>query len=364
MKDREKPLVQRAELHTRRVLAVSDIHGDRELFLHLLDKLRYVPGEDTLVLLGDYVNRGPQNLETVRTVMELCKNENVYALRGNNDVYLLRHDPENFRRLGFFRERSLQGQMIREAGLAWPETPEAFDEAMAACHEVFQEELGFLYGLPDILETGRFFFAHAGLQGEDLDNQELSYVLSAYGFFTRNTHAFSKLLLVGHYPTANFITGRLSCAPVYDAEHRVLDIDGGNCIKTIGQLNGVILDNRTGAWSWESVDRLREIPAPVSQRGRPGWQIVWDDSRMEILERGEKTTLCRHCSSGRKVRVPNAFLFRWQDQDRCDDFSTALLEVERGEPVGLIADLGDALMIRKNGEAGLLLLDHDQKSSL
>ena len=43
----------------RRTLAVSDIHGCVDEFKQLLDKVNFNAEEDQLVLLGDYVDRGP-----------------------------------------------------------------------------------------------------------------------------------------------------------------------------------------------------------------------------------------------------------------------------------------------------------------
>jgi Predicted phosphoesterase len=42
----------------KRILAISDIHGELELFDSLLEKVNYDADEDQLILLGDYVDRG------------------------------------------------------------------------------------------------------------------------------------------------------------------------------------------------------------------------------------------------------------------------------------------------------------------
>ncbi len=61
---------------------ISDIHGEYETYLRLLEKIGFSQ-QDTLYLLGDMVDRGPQPLTLVRDVMA---RENVVALAGNHDL--------------------------------------------------------------------------------------------------------------------------------------------------------------------------------------------------------------------------------------------------------------------------------------
>jgi len=62
--------------------AISDIHGEYERFLTLLDRIHFSP-DDTLYLLGDLVDRGPQPMQLLQDV---AARDNVYALLGNHDA--------------------------------------------------------------------------------------------------------------------------------------------------------------------------------------------------------------------------------------------------------------------------------------
>lgn len=68
-----------------RVIIIGDIHGCVDEFNALLRKVHFVKGIDTLVLVGDLVNRGPHSIETVEKAMEL----GALSVLGNHDHTLL-----------------------------------------------------------------------------------------------------------------------------------------------------------------------------------------------------------------------------------------------------------------------------------
>jgi len=68
-----------------RTLMISDIHGCLEPFERLLQEIAYDPGRDRLILLGDYVDRGPRSKDVVDKVIELVERNGAVALRGNHD---------------------------------------------------------------------------------------------------------------------------------------------------------------------------------------------------------------------------------------------------------------------------------------
>lgn len=67
--------------------AVSDIHGQYRLYREMLDDIRF-SDDDTLFIIGDMVDRGPQSLEIIKDVMV---RPNVVPLIGNHEMMIRDH---------------------------------------------------------------------------------------------------------------------------------------------------------------------------------------------------------------------------------------------------------------------------------
>ena len=68
---------------------ISDIHGQLDALKDLLSLVSFKYNEDTLYLLGDYVDWGPKSIETIQYVMEMSsKYENIHPLLGNHDLMM------------------------------------------------------------------------------------------------------------------------------------------------------------------------------------------------------------------------------------------------------------------------------------
>jgi serine/threonine protein phosphatase 1 len=75
-----------------RTIVVGDIHGALDHLDRLLAKLPDLDAGDTLVFLGDYIDRGPQSMEVVARVraLQAAGPARVIALRGNHEDAWLR----------------------------------------------------------------------------------------------------------------------------------------------------------------------------------------------------------------------------------------------------------------------------------
>jgi serine/threonine protein phosphatase 1 len=75
-----------------RSFAIGDIHGDLAALRTVISRLPPLTAADTLVFLGDYVDRGPHSAQVVDYLMQLPEQTDarIVALRGNHEDAWLR----------------------------------------------------------------------------------------------------------------------------------------------------------------------------------------------------------------------------------------------------------------------------------
>ncbi|MFB9327556.1 metallophosphoesterase family protein [Paenibacillus aurantiacus] len=152
-------------MNKERTLVVSDIHGcDEELRL-LLEQMSFRPERDQLVLLGDYVDRGPRSKETVAYVCQLVRQEGALALQGNHDhrfvnvvtgLAALEEKTKFWEKGGAETLSSYYGRIV---------APSECEEETCCRYirERYAEDIRFLKDLPMYYEDEHFIYVHAGL---------------------------------------------------------------------------------------------------------------------------------------------------------------------------------------------------------
>ena len=68
----------------RYTYVMSDIHGQFDAFMNMLDKINFTY-DDELYILGDLIDRGPKSIKCIKWVME---QDNVLMLLGNHELML------------------------------------------------------------------------------------------------------------------------------------------------------------------------------------------------------------------------------------------------------------------------------------
>jgi hypothetical protein len=76
-------------MYAQRHIIIGDIHGCLDLLKRLLDRVRFDPSGDSLVFLGDFVDRGPDPVGVVRLVRKLCQESKARAVNGNHEEKML-----------------------------------------------------------------------------------------------------------------------------------------------------------------------------------------------------------------------------------------------------------------------------------
>ena len=196
-----------------RTFAIGDIHGDTGHLFQLLARLPTLTRDDTLVFLGDYVDRGPNSKGVVEYVRNLHKNveAKVIALRGNHEDAWLRVIDKGW---PGFVQPPLNGCLAAMRSFTGGPPPLETDEPLP------QERLKLLRGgffpsdvvdwmrnLPFWYEDEHAIYVHAGLpkKGEqwqhprDVDDPTILLWLRDEQFFI---HYRGKPVVFGHTTTS------------------------------------------------------------------------------------------------------------------------------------------------------------------
>lgn len=338
-----------------RILAISDIHGNADLLKRLLKTVGFCD-RDFLILLGDYIEKGPENLATLRYVMELCKKPNVCALSGNCDTIWedVRHERyhENLLRYMFWRKESILNEMCLEQGIF---IHEGMDKAnmQERLLSAYDAEFTWLCELPHIIDTPELTFVHAGMTNDGLAVQDANECMICKAFMESAPH-FSKYVIVGHWPTVNYTAytnGLLSHMPIINREKRVISIDGGNVVKRSGQLNCLIYAD--GVFSFTFVDDLPTHTVIASQKGgEEPISVTWMHNEIELVHRGESESICILKYTGQRIQLPNDYLFEKDGAHFCRDYTSYVMALNEGDTVSLVEMHENRALIKRNGILG------------
>lgn len=355
----------------QRILVISDIHGHFNRLVQLLRKLEY-GGDDILVIVGDLIDKGPESLRVVQYVMELCKRHPVYVSMGNVDlsrVLMLQDDtPEAGEKFAGFLKWvqdywgcGLFMDMLSELGIGVSQvTAENAPEYMKRIREQFWEELEFLQSRPTILTAGKYLFVHGGVPTDDLsvlEGTDAIPYLKNDNFLSQGYRFENYTVVTGHWPACIYRKEYEDMSPLFDAERRILCIDGGCGLKATGQLNGIILPDciaETEKISWMSYDDFPVVTALAAQRERAAEvHIQFFDSRVELLEERGLICLVRQESTGNTFEVPLNWLKKWDDgRLHCEDYCDRLLPVEQGEQLSVVFESEGRYYVKSHGQVG------------
>ncbi|MGN8874843.1 metallophosphoesterase [Pseudoflavonifractor sp. HCP28S3_F10] len=353
--------VQKLELPAgRRVLAVSDIHGNLDFFQALLRQVGFCRN-DILIILGDVLEKGERGLETLRYVMELQKDYEVHMLCGNCDNLAYNFvdeipdiPPEFYDNYVFgWGRKCVLWQMAEETGTRL-ESPADFPALRRVIRERYVPELEFLRGLPTIIETERFIFVHGGIFREEHMETLAAWRCMKNDDFLSLGRAFHKWVVVGHWPVTLYRPDIPGADPMVLPERHIISIDGGCQLKWDGQLNMLIIpDGTSEEFSWQRYDGLPTGVALDRQEASTGSiNIRWSENPVEVLERGEEFCRCRHIASGRVLDILTEYIYEKGGVTRCEDSTDYRLPVEPGDVLSIVRATSRGCLCKKDGVTG------------
>lgn len=353
-----KARIRRVALpENRRILAVSDIHGNLPYLRGLLEKVGFCR-DDILFIVGDFLEKGPYSLDTLRFVMGLCEEYTVHVSCGNCDWWypiLTSPDPRIRGSSVWYvnaKPQSLGRQMCRELGV--PVTPDMSAEALRrVLMEGFPREFDFLCRLPEVIDTEHYTFVHGGLPPGEPETWDAWDCLKFDGFMNRSP-GFDKWVICGHWPVMLYHESVVDANPVINREKRIISIDGGCVLKDDGQLNALIIPrNGSGDFSFAAYDPFPTARVLSAQTGSDkSWYIRWGDNRVRVLEEGPEFSRCRHLRTGYEMDILTKYLYGEGDERVANDCTDYVLPLTPGDTVSIVEETGRGYFVKHKGVSG------------
>jgi serine/threonine protein phosphatase 1 len=176
-----------------KIFAIGDIHGCISHLDRLVAQLDIDEEEDTLVFVGDYIDRGLDPKGVIDYIIDIRKNiRNVVCLQGNHeemflnycldgrdeDLYMSNGGMNTLASYGFSREGTEE--------LILPPSHGEFFTSLRTYHE-----------------TDDYIFVHAGLRpGIPLYQQDRNDLLWIRFEFIKSSYDFGKTVIYGHTPVS------------------------------------------------------------------------------------------------------------------------------------------------------------------
>ena len=168
---------------------ISDIHGEYDLFMRLLDKIKY-SNSDRLIVCGDLIDKGAASVRLAKTIFDL---PNSYCIMGNHEYMFFK----------FYRSR-MHSAILDFDAILWhlqqyfPEDGNLLD----------WDTVDMLVDLPYYIEENDFICVHAGIPmdgcGRLLPLNEVSPEEFVHDRRFKDPTVLpkdSKCVLFGHTPT-------------------------------------------------------------------------------------------------------------------------------------------------------------------
>jgi serine/threonine protein phosphatase 1 len=203
-----------------RLIAIGDIHGCAAALRAVISVIQ-PKADDTIVTLGDYVDRGPESRHVLDEVLQLAGRCTLVPLLGNHEEMMLaaRHSP-------YQRE-----YWLHYGGL---QTLKSYGES-ATLADVPAEHWSFIERCPLLHQTEQHFFAHASYDpNQPLDKQPTDLLLwMSLRDQIPKPHVSGKTAIVGHTPQKSgdvLDLGYLKCLDtgcVYGGYLTAMDLGSG-----------------------------------------------------------------------------------------------------------------------------------------
>ena len=171
--------------NSKRLIAIGDIHGEIEKLKELLNQLA-PQKDDTLVFLGDYIDRGLNSKEVINCLIELSKKTNCIFLKGNHEDLLLKV-------LQTRNEIDILNWLIAGGRTTL--------DNYGSLENIFKLHNDFFNNLKPYYITKDYLFVHAGINPNKLLEEQDEYdLLWIRDNFIYRKHKLKQKIVFGHTP--------------------------------------------------------------------------------------------------------------------------------------------------------------------
>jgi len=247
-------------------------------------------------------------------------------------------------------------EYCEELGLPY-ETLEEIFAAREQIRSAYAAELDFLRSLPTIIDTPYYTFVHGGIPTKDLDALDRSdahQYMKNDNFISQGV-SFDKWTIVGHWPTTLYCDYAENLNPYMDRNQMIIDIDGGCGVKTVGQLNLLIMPCAgDDIFTWRYRDDFPMYRALDPQKkSTDSKNFNFADPWLEILQRNGNFVLVRRLSDGYEMWMPQDHVKEEDGKVQIwGDFSDFRPEIQPGDTVALVRRDAVGTYIKKDGVCG------------
>lgn len=180
---------------SERIIAIGDVHGCAKALAALIEAIQ--PTElDTLVFLGDYIDRGPDSRGVLDQIIGLRRRCTVVSLFGNHEEILLASLEGGQSEIQFWLKVGGAEALTSYGWKGWPDVRPADVRRL-----IPSEHIDFVKSCRDYYETVRHFFAHGYYDPNlPLRDQKWSGLRWASLPPVPERHCSGKVAIVGHTP--------------------------------------------------------------------------------------------------------------------------------------------------------------------
>ena len=173
-----------------KIFVIGDIHGCFDKLHALMSQLEINSSTDTLIFLGDYIDRGPQSMEVVDYLLHLSqKGLKTVFLKGNHEAMLL----------DYLNGKNKLTFLVNGGSATLDNYMQNMNRSSNSI--IPSSHIDFFQSLHLYYETDAYIFVHAGLApGIPLNQQREMDLLWIRERFINATYDFGKTVLFGHTP--------------------------------------------------------------------------------------------------------------------------------------------------------------------